>query len=245
MANNNIQISAPDPLFMKEVFDDQDQKGNLRIYALLIEKTFEAFGLMIQIVEIDIEVDHFLYCAKPKEEMEAKDIVKHSKDLALALASPTGSIRMSAPLQGKRDIIGIYIPRVNTIGQQALEVRNASLCKPIGTFRRMISNKLLKTSRYFFRWYESKLRPLTDRYSLLNTYLKRFRKMNNTQLIEAFNDKVGNYESTREEASYLGPMQREFDRRDLDYSVIANYTKGLSLKDKVKLVGKKIVIDEG
>lgn len=78
-------------------------------------------------------------------------------------------------------------------------------------------------------------------------YLKfreRFASESDQELIEAFNSQVGNNGWVRSRGLFLRALHEEFEKRGLDYSGIGN-ANGLTVKNKVKLVGKKIeLLDE-
>jgi len=81
----------------------------------------------------------------------------------------------------------------------------------------------------------------------INNYYKEFKdgfkKMNDGQLIDVFNKEVGNTGWVSARGSYLFALHTEFEDRGYNYSAIGN-KKYLSLAKRVKLVGKKIVLDE-
>ena len=73
-------------------------------------------------------------------------------------------------------------------------------------------------------------------------YLECFRGMSDEQLIDAFNREVRNGGWTITRSFYLSGLHKEFGNRNYDYSDIGD--KGhLSFLKKIKLVGKKIIID--
>lgn len=74
-------------------------------------------------------------------------------------------------------------------------------------------------------------------------YRKRFEGMGDQELIEAFNHEVGNPGWGSARATYLSELHRAFEGRAFDYSAIGNES-GLCLKRKIRLVGKKILIDQ-
>ena len=237
---HDVDSITRDYFFLKTVFSKFEKKPDLRVNARILEATFEAFGLSVNITEININADHYLYFAKPKNEMEAKNIVKLNKDIALALSAPGGTVGIRAPMP-ERDEIGISVFRINILGEPITVHNFQDKSSSRGYFRKIISTKLLKISRDFFLRYELKFRK-ADLYSLVEKYRKQFRKMYNNQLITVFNEERGASDSLRERASRLFAMQQEFDRRNIDYSNIAMFTNGLSYKEKISLVGKKIVI---
>ncbi len=71
---------------------------------------------------------------------------------------------------------------------------------------------------------------------------EHFKGMSDEQLIIAFNREVGNSGWTCTRALYLSAIHEEFETRQYDYSIIGN-KEGLSFLKKIKLIGKKIVID--
>jgi len=71
-------------------------------------------------------------------------------------------------------------------------------------------------------------------------YRERFAAMTGRQVIEALNCEVGNRGWAGSRALYLVALHDELDRRGYDYSAIGD-RKSLSLRRKVKLVGKTIV----
>ena len=77
-----------------------------------------------------------------------------------------------------------------------------------------------------------------------NLLYKRFkRRMGNysdEELIQAFNNEVGNPGWTSARAAYLVAIRDEFKERGYDYSAVGN-EEGLSFARKIKLIGKKIV----
>lgn len=237
------KLITPNPLFMKMAFGVSSSRIDMSVS--IIEKTLESFGLAVQVVEIILEPESYLFCISGKTGAvnNAKDVVKLDKDLALALASPTGKVKIVAPLPD-RNQIGLYLPKANATDGQILQGQNSSISKQIGPVRRIIGRWLMANSLFFFRLSEESYFPKGDLYKKLHDYEKRMHKMNNIQLIDDFNREIDKTSQSIPLASYLSAMQHEFERRDIDYSQIANYSKGLSLKEKIKLVGKKIAIDD-
>lgn len=76
---------------------------------------------------------------------------------------------------------------------------------------------------------------------LFKDYKKRFEKMSNEELVEAFNREVGNPGWTGARDAYLAALHREFLDRGFIISEIGN-NYSLSLKRKVKLVYKPVLV---
>ena len=66
--------------------------------------------------------------------------------------------------------------------------------------------------------------------------------MSDEQLIEAFNHEVGNRGWSNSRSLYLSALHDEFENRNYDYSDIGELG-ALSFKNRVKIIGKKILID--
>lgn len=238
MADEHSTI-IPDPKFMKDVFDDSLQKGDLKKIAYLIEATYESFGFPIQVIEIEILPEWLLFTAKSTKEVAAKDLTQFEKDISLALATKS-LVVLKAPLPGK-DALGVYVPRVNTIGKQVDEARKAKLCMPIDGIRAWVSRKLLRMSAYFFRSVEDAyFKPSAHKYSVLAQYKKQLKPLNNEQLIEAYNKEVENTEQSWTRPYFIAAMQMSLEQRNIDYEAIAGYPSGLSLRNKVRLEGKTL-----
>lgn len=241
MNDTQQQTIMPDPKFMRDVFNDLRVKGYLRKCAYIIEKTFESFGITAQIIEVNIESDSFLYIAKPLESVDATDITKHEKDIAIALAAHGGNVCIQAPMPGK-DVFGVFVPRINDIGYKAVQAREQGKCLPIGYFRRAISTHLLRISAYFFRSVEDVyFQPQLSKYHVLHKYKSLFRKLSNEGLVQALNQEIGNKSPTWERPFIITAIQMLFEKRGLDYSAIAGIPGGLSLYKPVRLEGKKVL----
>jgi hypothetical protein len=77
----------------------------------------------------------------------------------------------------------------------------------------------------------------------LSGYSKRLSAYSDEELVERFNGQVGVTVWVGARGRYLHALRLEFDRRGIDYSCVDK--GGLSLRRKVKLVGKKLKIAPG
>lgn len=84
-------------------------RGNMHSNADIIEKTLESFGIRAKVIEVNPGPAVTQYALRPAEGTKISKITSLSSDLALALAAPTGSVRIEAPIPG-RNLIGIEIP---------------------------------------------------------------------------------------------------------------------------------------
>jgi len=85
--------------------DRGDIKGN----AGIIEKTLESFGITARVVEVNLGPAVTQYAIEVALGTKLSRITGLERDLALALAAPTGTIRIEAPIPG-RSLIGIELP---------------------------------------------------------------------------------------------------------------------------------------
>lgn len=84
-------------------------RGDTKKNAHVIEKTLESFGIRAQVVEVNPGPAVTQYALQIPLGTKLSKITTLSNDLALALAAPTGQIRIEAPIPG-RSLLGIEIP---------------------------------------------------------------------------------------------------------------------------------------
>jgi S-DNA-T family DNA segregation ATPase FtsK/SpoIIIE len=85
--------------------DRGDIKGN----AATIEQTLESFGITARVVEVNLGPAVTQYALEVALGTKLSKITALERDLALALAAPTGTIRIEAPIPG-RSLVGIELP---------------------------------------------------------------------------------------------------------------------------------------
>ncbi len=83
--------------------------GDVKQNAQMIEQTLDSFGIKTQMVEVNIGPAVTQYAIRPSVGTKLTKITSLANDLALALAAPTGQIRIEAPIPG-RDLVGIEVP---------------------------------------------------------------------------------------------------------------------------------------
>ena len=74
-------------------------------------------------------------------------------------------------------------------------------------------------------------------------YKDRFKKLNDKEIADVFNHEVGNSGWGTSRQAYLVALKEDFERRGIDFSAIGT-NDTLSFKRKIKVVNKKIIIDE-
>jgi len=89
----------------------QAERGDVKHNATVIEKTLESFGIRARVGEVNNGPTVTQYALEITMGTKLSKITALSNDLALALAAPTGQIRMEAPIPG-RSLVGIEIPNI-------------------------------------------------------------------------------------------------------------------------------------
>lgn len=84
-------------------------RGDLKENAQIIESTLESFGIKAQVKEVNCGPAVTQYAIAIGTGTKLTKITSLANDLALALAAPTGQIRIEAPIPG-RSLVGIEIP---------------------------------------------------------------------------------------------------------------------------------------
>ncbi len=81
--------------------------GDIKANSNIIKRTFQNFGISIEIAEVCIGPSVTQYAIKPAEGVKLSKIISLNNDLALALAAHP--IRIEAPIPGK-SLVGIEVP---------------------------------------------------------------------------------------------------------------------------------------
>jgi len=84
-------------------------RGDIKRNADVIEKTLESFGITARVVEVNLGPAVTQYALEVALGTKLSKITALERDLALALAAPTGTIRIEAPIPG-RSLVGIELP---------------------------------------------------------------------------------------------------------------------------------------
>lgn len=87
-------------------------RGNLKQNAQTIEKTLESFGISAKVVEVNPGPTVTQYGLEIPMGTKLSKILTLQNDLALALATSTGNVRIEAPIPGK-SLVGIEIPNIS------------------------------------------------------------------------------------------------------------------------------------
>ncbi|MBN1162231.1 DNA translocase FtsK 4TM domain-containing protein [Patescibacteria group bacterium] len=87
----------------------QADVGDVQERARIIQETLKSFDIHAQVVDVKAGPTVTQYQLKPKSGTKVSKIANLHNDLAMALASKTGTVRIEAPIPGK-SLIGIEVP---------------------------------------------------------------------------------------------------------------------------------------
>lgn len=99
----------PPNSILTESSSGKADRGNLKKNAQIIEQTLDSFGINARVVEVNMGPAVTQYALEIAMGTKVSKITSLANDLALALAAPTGQIRIEAPIPG-RSLVGIEIP---------------------------------------------------------------------------------------------------------------------------------------
>lgn len=84
-------------------------RGDIKKNAEVIEKTLESFGISARVTEVNLGPAVTQYALEIALGTKLSKVTALATDLALALAAPTGQIRIEAPIPG-RSLVGVEVP---------------------------------------------------------------------------------------------------------------------------------------
>ncbi len=88
-------------------------RGDVKQRAATIERTLSQFGIKARVAEMNFGPAVTQYALEFTSVNKIAKVTNLQNDIALALASPTGSVRVEAPIAGK-SLIGIEVPNIST-----------------------------------------------------------------------------------------------------------------------------------
>ncbi|MEK7140996.1 MAG: DNA translocase FtsK [Patescibacteria group bacterium] len=114
-------------------------RGDVRDNASIIEKTLYGFGIKADVVEVNKGPAVTQYCLEIALGTKVSKITALSNDLALALAAPTGQVRIEAPIPGRK-LVGIETPNrglefvtlKNMLGSDVMRKSKSKLAVALG-----------------------------------------------------------------------------------------------------------------
>ena len=84
-------------------------RGDVKKNAAIIEKTLDSFGVQARVAEVNGGPAVTQYALEISAGTKISKIANLQHDIALALATPTGTVRIEAPIPGK-SLVGIEVP---------------------------------------------------------------------------------------------------------------------------------------
>lgn len=94
---------------LADEFGGKADRGDVKANADTIEKTLDSFGISARVAEVNGGPAVTQYALEVALGTKLSKVTALSNDLALALAAPTGQIRIEAPIPG-RSLVGIELP---------------------------------------------------------------------------------------------------------------------------------------
>ncbi len=99
----------PSLSLLAESMSGKADRGDIKGNAEKIEKTLESFGISARVSEVNLGPAVTQYALEIALGTKLSKVTALANDLALALAAPTGQIRIEAPIPG-RSLVGVEVP---------------------------------------------------------------------------------------------------------------------------------------
>lgn len=94
---------------LEDVAIHEEDQEEIKKNAQIIEDSLQSFGIKTQVTEINVGPTVTQYALEAASGTKLAKITTLQRDLAMALASTTGSVRIEAPIPG-RSLVGIEVP---------------------------------------------------------------------------------------------------------------------------------------
>ena len=117
----------------------QAERGDIKKNAGIIEKTLDSFGVQARVAEINGGPAVTQYALEIAAGTKIAKIANLQHDIALSLATPTGTVRVEAPIPGK-SLVGIEVPNrsleivglKNLLSSDEIDLRKSKLAITLG-----------------------------------------------------------------------------------------------------------------
>jgi S-DNA-T family DNA segregation ATPase FtsK/SpoIIIE len=96
---------------LSESIGAKANRGDIKQNAAIIERTLDSFGIQAKVVEVNMGPAVTQYALEIAIGTKLTKITSLANDIALALAAPTGTVRIEAPIPGK-SLVGIEAPNI-------------------------------------------------------------------------------------------------------------------------------------
>lgn len=107
--NKQVVWQRPSLAILSKSGGGKADRGDLKKNAGIIESLLDSFGIKARVVEVNCGPAVTQYALEISLGTKLSKITALQNDLALALAAPTGQIRIEAPIPG-RSLVGVEIP---------------------------------------------------------------------------------------------------------------------------------------
>lgn len=129
----------PPTTVLSHVSEGEADYGDVAMNSAIIERTLESFGIRAQVAEVNKGPTVTQYALQIAVGIKLTRITALANDMALALAAPSGLVRIEAPIPG-RSLVGIEIPNKKSqivslrsmLDQPILHDRSKPLAVPMG-----------------------------------------------------------------------------------------------------------------
>lgn len=132
--------------------------------ALIIEKTLESFGIFARVCEIQILENMVHFSIEIAMGTKIDRILALKKELAIALASPSGDVEIEAPIKGS-SLIKIKVPLLTNpkLKSEKYKIIRITEKEPAENTIKSFIRTLLKTIIIVFNWFSEKLRNIESK----------------------------------------------------------------------------------
>jgi DNA segregation ATPase FtsK/SpoIIIE, S-DNA-T family len=109
LPEENSVWKYPPVSILSDTSSGKADRGDIKENAATIEQTLESFGITARVMEVNLGPAVTQYALEVALGTKLSKITALERDMALALAAPTGTIRIEAPIPG-RSLVGIELP---------------------------------------------------------------------------------------------------------------------------------------
>lgn len=109
IAGQNKVWKYPPVSILSDKVGSSADRGDVKKNAGIIEKTLDSFGIQAEVAEINGGPAVTQYALRISAGTKIAKIASLQHDIALSLATPTGTVRIEAPIPGK-SLVGIEVP---------------------------------------------------------------------------------------------------------------------------------------
>jgi len=119
--------------------EGEAERGDIEKNAQVIEQTLASFGVKARVADINLGPAVTQYALETERGIKLSAITNLSSDLAMALASKTGTIRIEAPIPGKSQV-GVEVPNIRSqlvtlkeiLGSEEMTAQGSKLAAVLG-----------------------------------------------------------------------------------------------------------------